>query len=143
MVIISNDYIMKKLISMLLIGASLILCGCGNGNGDGGKDEKAIDITGTWELTGIEITKAAQLGDETVEVIITFNADKTFSLSQVLGDGRPKEFSGTWALTKSTLTGKYSNGKAWGSSYTVSVENAVLTMIPETEAEIYTYRKKN
>ena len=126
---------------MLLIGASLILAGCGEQGG--GKEDKVIDITGTWELTGIEITKAAQLGDQTIEVVITFNADKTFSLSQVLGNGRAQEFSGTWALTESTLTGKYENGKSWGSSYQISVENAVLTMIPETEAEIYTYRKKN
>lgn len=131
---------MKRFISILLIGASFILSGCGENGND---DKKAIDITGTWELTGIELTKAAQLGDETIEVIITFNADKTFSLNQILGEGRPKEFTGTWVLTETTLTGKYSNGKAWGSSYTVSVENAVLTMIPETEAEIYTYRKKN
>ena len=126
---------------MLLIGASFILAGCGEQGG--GKEDKVIDITGTWELTGIEITKAAQLGDQTIEVIITFNADKTFALSQILGDGRAQEFNGTWALTESTLTGKYANGKSWGSSYQVSVENAVLTMIPETEAEIYTYRKKN
>lgn len=126
---------------MLLIGASLILAGCGGQGGE--KENKAIDITGTWELTGIEVTKAAQLGDQTIEVTITFNADKTFALSQILGDGRAQEFSGTWALTETTLTGKYANGKAWGSSYQVSVENAVLTMIPETEAEIYTYRKKN
>lgn len=126
---------------MLLIGASLILASCGEQGGE--KENKAIDITGTWELTGIEITKAAQLGDQTIEVTITFNEDKTFALSQIIGNGRAQEFSGTWALTESTLTGKYENGKAWGSSYQVSVENAVLTMIPETEAEIYTYRKKN
>lgn len=132
---------MKRLISMLLIGASLILASCGEQGGE--KENKAIDITGTWELTGIEITKAAQLGDQTIEVTITFNEDKTFALSQIIGNGRAQEFSGTWALTESTLTGKYENGKAWGSSYQVSVENAVLTMIPETEAEIYTYRKKN
>ena len=73
---------------MLLIGVSLILAGCGEGNGDGGKEKQPIDITGTWELTGIEITKSAQLGSETIEVVITFNADKTFELSQVLGEGR-------------------------------------------------------
>jgi hypothetical protein len=128
---------------MLLIGASFILAGCGNGNGDGGKENQPLDITGTWELTGIEVTKSAQLGDETIEVVITFNADKTFTLSQIIGDGRAKDFSGTWALTETTLTGKYENGKAWGSSYQVSVDNAVLTMIPESGAEKYTYRKKN
>lgn len=128
---------------MLLIGASFILVGCGNGNGEGGKENQPLDITGTWELTGIEVTKSAQLGDETIEVVITFNADKTFTLSQIIGDGRAKDFSGTWALTETTLTGKYENGKAWGSSYQVSVDNAVLTMIPESGAEKYTYRKKN
>lgn len=142
MVIIYKVKDMKKIISMLLIGASLILAGCGD-NGDGGKEKNPLDITGTWELSGIEITKAAQLGDETIEVTITFNADKTFTMSQVLGEGRPKEFTGTWALTEQTLTGKYSSGKAWGSSYEVSVENSTMTMIPEGGAEIYTYRKTN
>ena len=68
---------MKRLISMPLIGASLILASCGEQGGK--KENKAIDITGTWELTGIEITKAAQLGDQTIEVTITFNEDKTCS----------------------------------------------------------------
>ena len=31
----------------------------------------------------------------------------------------------------------------WVFSYQVNVENGVLTMIPESEAEIYTYRKQN
>ena len=106
-----------------------------------GKEEKAIDITGTWDLIGIEVTKAAQLGDETVSVEITFNADKTFSITQTLGGGRAEEFAGSWQLAGNVLTGKYSNGKAWGSSYEVSVENSTLTMIPESKEEIYSYRK--
>lgn len=134
---------MKRIISMLLIGVSFILAGCGNGNGDGGKEKQPVDITGTWELTNIEITKAAQLGSEKIEVVITFNADKTFALSQVLGEGRAQEFSGTWNLTETTLTGKYANGKSWGSSYEINVENSTMTMTPESGAEIYTYRKKN
>ena len=129
---------MKRIINILIIGAALILSACG----EGGKESKALDITGTWELTGIEITKAAQLGSETIEVSITFNPDKTFSLSQTLGSGRPKDFSGTWQLTGTILTGKYSNGKAWGSSYEVAVNGTEMTMTPEGGAEIYTYKKK-
>jgi hypothetical protein len=129
---------MKRIINILLIGAALILSACG----EGGKESKALDITGTWELTGIEITQAAQLGSETIEVSITFNPDKTFSLSQTLGSGRPKDFSGTWQLTDTILTGKYSNGKAWGSSYEVTVNGTEMTMTPEGGAEIYTYKKK-
>ena len=134
---------MKKYLALLLtmVMSVSVLAGCGgSGNGEG-KNDKAIDITGTWELINIEITKAAQLGEESIEVEITFNSDKTFSLSQVLGEGRAQEFSGTWQLTDKTLTGKYSNGKAWGSSYEVSVENSTLTMVPESGAEAYIYRK--
>ena len=132
---------MKRIINILLIAAAAVLAGCGgSGNGEG-KNDKAIDITGTWELINIEITKAAQLGEESIEVEITFKSDKTVSLSQVLGEGRAQEFSGTWQLTDKTLTGKYSNGKAWGSSYEVSVENSTLTMVPESGAEAYIYRK--
>lgn len=131
---------MKRLINIFLIGAIMLASSCG-GNGNTGKEDKALDITGTWELINIEITKAAQLGSETIDVTITFNSDKTFSLSQILGAGRAQEYSGTWQLTEKTLTGKYSNGKAWGSSYEVSVENSTLTMIPEGGAEAYIYRK--
>ena len=128
--------ITRKLIKLFSVAAAVLMTACTTG-----KEEKAIDITGTWDLIGIEVTKAAQLGDETVSVEITFNADKTFSITQTLGGGRAKEFAGSWQLAGNVLTGKYSNGKAWGSSYEVSVENSTLTMIPESKEEIYSYRK--
>lgn len=128
--------ITRKLIKLFYFAAAVLMTACTTG-----KEEKAIDITGTWDLIGIEVTKAAQLGDETVSVEITFNADKTFSIIQTLGGGRAEEFSGSWQLAGNMLTGKYSNGKAWGSSYEVSVENSTLTMIPESKEEIYSYRK--
>lgn len=128
--------ITRKLIKLFSVAAAVLMTACTTG-----KEEKAIDITGTWDLIGIEVTKAAQLGDETVSVEITFNADKTFSITQTLGGGRAEEFAGSWQLAGNVLTGKYSNGKAWGSSYEISVENSTLTMIPESKEEIYSYRK--
>ena len=128
--------ITRKLIKLFSVAAAVLMTACTTG-----KEEKAIDITGTWDLIGIEVTKAAQLGDETVSVEITFNAVKTFSITQTLGGGRAEEFAGSWQLAGNVLTGKYSNGKAWGSSYEVSVENSTLTMIPESKEEIYSYRK--
>ena len=48
---------MKRITNILLIGAVLILSACG----ESGKESKALDITGTWDLTGIEITKELSL----------------------------------------------------------------------------------
>ena len=128
--------ITRKLIRLLIAAVAVVLTACTTG-----KAEKSIDITGTWDLINIEVTKAAQLGDETISVELTFNADKTFSITQTLGEGRAEEFNGSWQLTGSILTGKYSNGKDWGSSYEISVENSTLTMVPESKAEVYSYRK--
>jgi hypothetical protein len=88
-------------------------------------------------------TKAIQIGEETIEVVMTFNADNTFSLEQKLGAGRFQSYSGTWQLTDTKLSGKYSDGKAWGAAYEVVREGAILTMTPDVEgAESYVYQKK-
>ncbi len=127
---------MKRIHVLFLVAAAMLMMGC--------KKEKpvALDITGTWELADIT-TKAAQIGDQTVEVVITFNADNTFTMSQMLGQGRHTSYSGTWQLAGSQLSGKYSDGKAWGTSYQVTVEGKVMTMTPEKDgAEHYVYNKK-
>lgn len=115
--------------------AALLLAGCGN-------NEKpvALDVTGQWELIGLE-TKAIQIGDEKIEVYMDLKADKTFQLWQKLGEGRYRNYNGTWALTESTLTGKYSDGKEWGSAYEVSREGDNLIMKEtKTGTETYTYK---
>lgn len=132
---------MKRIAYILFIAAAAFLASCG----ETGKTDKAANITGTWELIDIEITKAAQLGDQTISVTITFNSDKTFAMTQKLGEGRAKDYTGTWSLSENILTGKYSDGKTFGGgSYHVSVEGSTLTMTPaEIEgAESYVYKKK-
>lgn len=127
---------MKRIHVLFLVAAAMLMMGC--------KKEKpvALDITGTWELADIT-TKAAQIGEKTVEVVITFNADNTFTMSQMLGQGRHTSYSGTWQLTETKLSGKYSDGKAWGAGYEVSREGDVLTMTPDiADAESYIYHKK-
>ena len=127
---------MKRIPVLFLVAAAMLMMGC--------KKEKpvALDITGTWELADIT-TKAAQIGEQTVEVVITFNADNTFTMSQMLGQGRHTSYSGTWQLAGSQLSGKYSDGKAWGAGYEVSREGDVLTMTPDVaDAESYIYHKK-
>ena len=127
---------MKRLQILFLVAAALLIMGCK-------KDSSAtLDITGTWELMDIK-TKAIQIGEETIEVVMTFNADNTFALEQKLGAGRFRSYSGTWQLTDTKLSGKYSDGKAWGAAYEVAREGDVLTMTPDVAgAESYVYTKK-
>ena len=114
----------------------IMLIGC--------KKEKSSlpDIIGTWELMDIK-TKSAHIGEEQVQISATFNADNTFSVSQMIGQGRPVTYKGTWQLKGSTLSGKYSDGKPWGATYHITVDGRVLTMTPVIQgAETYIYQKK-
>ena len=103
---------------------------------------QTINIIGEWELMDIQATKSAQIGNETIEIYLEFKDDKTFNLWQKLGAGRHKKFTGTWELTESVLTGKYSDGRTWGSSYNVRVESDNLYM-SETYQNLETYIYKS
>lgn len=117
----------------MILAVSLIMASCG-----GEKQPKALDITGQWELTDITETKSVQIGSEKIEIYIDFKSDNTFALWQKLGEGRHRKYEGTWTLTESVLTGKYSDGKAWGASYEVSIEDGTLVM-SEQKAGMQTY----
>ena len=118
---------------IMILAVSLIMASCG-----GEKQPKALDITGQWELTDITETKSVQIGSEKIEIYIDFKSDNTFALWQKLGEGRHRKYEGTWTLTESVLTGKYSDGKAWGASYEVSIEDGTLVM-SEQKAGMQTY----
>lgn len=113
----------------------MIASGCGKEN----KEDKALDITGQWELIDIQ-TKAAQIGDAAIEVYIEFKEDNTFSMWQMLGVGRHEKMSGTWTLTGNVLNGKYSDNKDWGTGYNVSIESDNLYMTEmKTGSEVCVY----
>ncbi len=126
---------MKTFKYILILLASFGLLSC-----KGDEDvTKAIDIAGEWELVDCQ-TKSITIGDQIIEVYFTFNQDNTFNLRQRLGAGRYREYSGTWKLEGTLLTGNYSDGKAWGASYQISLENDMLQMTPELDgAETYSY----
>jgi len=127
-------YVMMKTRFVYLMAAVLLLFGCNGSKGTG-----SIDVCGQWELMDIT-TKAAQIGDVELDVYMDFRQDKTFSLWQKLGEGRHVKYEGTWELTENILTGVYSDGKEWGTSYEVSREGDVLTMSEtRTGAESYIY----
>lgn len=130
---------MIRLKNMIVALAALVaLTACG-----GNKDDMPVDITGDWNLVNVQ-TKAAILGGQAVDVYISFSGDKTFIMYQMIGAGRYRKYSGVWTLTGSTLSGKYSDGKQWGSSYEVELtsSNSQLTLTSES-GEVDTYKKSS
>ena len=112
----------------------MMVSACGDKGGD---SKKGLDITGQWELIDIE-TKAVQIGEAEIEVYIEFKKDNSFNLWQMIGAGRFEKMTGTWILNQNVLSGKYSDGKAWGANYEVGIESGNLVMT-ETKQDIQTY----
>lgn len=96
---------MKKILFILTTLMMLVAVSCK-------KDKKAIDykakVTGEWHCVPEEFE---------ADIYAVFEEGGNFELYQQIGGGRHKHYSGTWAADKSTLSGTYSDGSAWGSTY--------------------------
>ena len=102
---------MKKMKRLLYILAALMLTvtsGCK-------KDEAPVDYKGL--LPGEWHCKPAELG---ADVYVDFNEDGAFDLYQMLGEGRYRHYQGSWSIEGDVLSGTYSDGTDWGSSYKMS-----------------------
>lgn len=129
---------MKKLAFMAACVLSMMAIACTPDNPEEEQPKNSSAIVGEWQLS--EITTKATIGDQTVNVYVSFTADSNFELYQQLGTGWYHYYSGTWTLEKGVLSGVYSNGKAWGSTYSVSFngDKMVLTTPSGTETDTYT-----
>lgn len=127
---------MKKSIIFALVAALALFSSCKE------EEDLPLNIIGTWNITGIQ-TKAANLGGQTVDVYITFDEGNTFDLYQMVGQGRYSHYAGTWSLVETTLTGKYSDGTSWGSSYEISQNDERTTLTMSAAGEDYTYKKSS
>lgn len=124
----------KNMIAALAALVAFTACG-------GSKEEKPLDITGEWNLVNVQ-TRSATFGDQTVDVYISFSGDRSFTIYQMIGTGRYRRYSGTWLLSGTALTGQYSDGSHWGSSYEVELSSAGsrLTLTSDS-GEVDTYQK--
>ena len=129
--------VMKKITRILAVAlAAALAIACG-------KKDKSISIDGEWELVNVEFaTRSAVVGSETVTVYMSFDRNGTFAMYQQLGEGRFRQFAGTWSLSGDIVPGQYSDGKSWGTSYRVSRDGDTLLMVSSPdETDSYTYRK--
>lgn len=123
---------MKRIFATLLIALSVISCN---------NKEKAIDITGEWQIADAVMTRSINIGNTEIDIYIQFMADNTFSIWQMIGYGRYQEFTGSWTLAENNiLNGSYSDGTAWGNSYKVEIIDGNLIMTAQNgSSDIYTY----
>ena len=114
---------MKRIINIfiLTVSALVLAASCE-------KAPKAEEgIVAEWQLTDMTGYEAANLP----EVYIEFRADKAFEIYQKVGDVmRYRKYTGVYSVSGTTLTGEYSDGEDWGSSYKVSFEadGAILVL---------------
>lgn len=127
---------MKRLFVMIL--AALSLCAC-NKTGE----SETFSIVGNWELTAIQSTKSVSIGDVKISVILHFMDDNKFVIEQTVGEGRAKEYTGTYTFDGKTLAGTYSDGSSFGAgSYEVVLSDTQLQLKEKkTDSQIYVYRK--
>jgi len=121
---------MKKNIYILIV-LLLIVTGC--------KKEKPVDyakqVIGEWHCVPETFD---------ADVYLALDPDGTFALYQQIGEGRHRHFSGEWELDGTTLSGSYSGGEVWGSSYQVSFpgDNTMSLKALNGSEEVMTYSRK-
>ena len=130
---------MKKFFSIILFIAAAAVCAVSCKDPVPPEPDLNEKIVGEWQLKSIA-TKAT-LGGQTVDVYIAFETGGTFTLYQMLGQGRYHSYTGKWALADGVLTGTYSSGKPWGSTYTVDITDSTLTLTSSIGGEVDTYSK--
>ena len=123
---------MKAKFYLLTLCAALAFVGCGKEN-DAPKVDNATKVVGEWHC--------APEGYD-VDVYVAFDAAGTFDEYQRLGEGRYRHYEGTWSVEKNVLSGVYTDGTEWGSTYTISFSGYTMTLTANNEsAEAIVYTK--
>lgn len=126
---------MKKILYVIMALFTLLLASCNKENQPLNSDS----LKGTWNLEQIDGVSAGELS-----VWMEFS-ETSFDIYQRLGNKVSYEhYNGTWSLVKGVLSGKYSDGKPWASSYNATITDGVqLRLEAVGSGEVSTYRKSN
>ena len=118
---------MKKIFmfAAVLLASVVALSSCGSGESVSPK----ASIVGCWQLQWSD----ANL--DYVDVYAEFNEDMTFNLYQKLQSPSYKHYKGSYLIADGVLSGEYSDGKSWGSSYNIAIEDGVMTLTSTTNSD--------
>ena len=97
-------------------------------------------LSGSWQLTGWNGASPSGM-----EVYMVLRDDRSFTLYQKYNTLGFVRYDGTFTVDGSRISGIYSDGKAWVSGYTYTVNGNTLTMVSEvspdtglSETSVYT-----
>lgn len=102
---------------------------------NGSESKKSAGVVGEWVLSSYQ-TKSISIGSESVDIYLSFG-ENDFELYQKVGTGRYRKYTGTYTLLKGVLSGRYSDGRDWGSSYEATVSGDTMTLKAGTETSVY------
>ena len=109
------------------------------------KEEASLDpvLVGTWHLDAT-VVDGTEL-DADVDVYLVLNSKMTFALYQKTGsqNNRYDLYTGDCNAEGGVLTGTYSNGTPWGSSYKYKVSGTSLTLTSSDLMEEQIYDKES
>lgn len=98
----------------------------------------ADSLIGHWQLVSIDgdaVGTKSFSDSKGLSVWISFSTE-TFDLYQRAGkDVTYSHFTGSWSIAEGVLSGKYSDGSAWSSTYEVFLEGEFMTLTSPTEVQ--------
>lgn len=126
---------MKRLIYIFVAMLMVVTTSCKKETPATNVDNGA-KLVGEWHCTPEQMD---------VDIYVEFCNDSTFNLYQKIGEGRHRCYSGTWSVKKNTLSGTYTDGTVWGSSYTIAfTDSNNMTLTAENGSnEVMTYVRES
>lgn len=128
----------KTLYTLFAVLGLCLLSGCGSDDKEN-TSPLAGQLAGEWRL-------ASWVGDAPAEfdAYVSFSSNGSFEIYQRIEQVYYQKFTGSYLLRKETLSGKYSDGTPWNSTYEISFDGTgnTLTMVSDpTSGEVSVYTR--
>lgn len=112
---------------MAAVISAIVFCSC-----EKEKDYRN-DLPGAWELVSV----SGQYG-QTPQVYLDIVGDGKFVIYQRLDDNSSYvRYDGSWTLSGDKLSGRYSDGNPWATTYTIEISDGMLTLTSGSEESLY------
>ena len=114
---------MRKTIYIVLAALGLCLfAGCGSSDKEKVSPTAKL-LVGEWQLK----TWTGETPQD-FDIYLSFDADNTFEIYQRLAEVKYQKFTGSYQVQNDVLSGKYSGGKNFGSTYDISFNESGSTL---------------